>query len=295
MTQAVYRIIFSLVLLALGVLNLYFYVLVITREDGAELRVLPSYVSPGFQLATLIGGLGLIVVSVFMLLTQRVHAGCSHDHGEHEHADEEHDHGDMNPIVALLILGIPIIFSVYHTEHRYTEVELSRRSEQDVNPEMFESSQFQIPEFTLETLDEYKTKNANGAYQMGVMELFLTAGDPTVSKVLDGVKVEIEGAVRSQPGEEENPAVKRIYRMMMQCCAADMQAIPIKLNLSEELSESFDYPEHTWITLEATVGYQVDKHGSNQTVLEVNSIEKASPPDTEILLSGQNSVMQDKL
>lgn len=293
MTQRVYRVIFALVLLSLGVLNLTFYLMVAPRGDGPELRVLPNYVSPGFQLATLIGGLGLVVIGLFLILTNRAAAGCGHDHG-HD-GEEEHDHGDMHPLVALVILGIPIIFSVYYSEHRYTEVELSRRSEQDVNPEMFESSQFQMPAFTLETLEEYKSKNANGAYRMGVMELFLTAGDPKVSKVLDGIKVEIEGAIRSQPGEEENPAVKRIYRMMMQCCAADMQAIPMKLKLPEKLSESFDYPEHTWVKLEGTVSYEVDKYGANQAILEVETIERATPPDTEILLSGQRSVIQDKL
>jgi len=296
MTARYTRLLFSVVLLAIGSLNLVFYTMVETKTSGEAILVLPKYVSPGFQLATLVGGLGLLVVGAFLILTNGAQSGCGHDHHADDHAHgEEHDHGEMNPIVALLILSIPVVFSVYYTEHKFTESELSRRSEADVNPEMFEGNRFKLPPFSLETLDKYKKKNSNGAYQMGVMELFLTGGDPEVSQVLDGLKVEVEGAVRSLPGDEGNASVKRMYRMMMQCCAADMQAIPVKLYLPDEVVGEFNYKEHAWLKVEANLGYEVDRHGNKQAVLKVLTMEETAPPDTEILLSGKNSVMQDKL
>ncbi|MDB9741272.1 hypothetical protein OAB00_00305, partial [Akkermansiaceae bacterium] len=186
-------------------------------------------------------------------------------------------------------------FSLMATEHGFTEAELSRRSELDMNPESFQ--QFDLPPFTLESLDEYKQKNANGAYKMELLEVFLSAGDPEVSKVLEGIKIEVEGALRSQPGEEDNLKVKRLYRMIMQCCAADMQAIPMKLILSDESAASLEsVNEHDWIVIEATIGYETDQHGIKQAFLNVTSSEKGSPPASEVFLTGRgSSLMQNKL
>ena len=304
MKQKINNAVFATILLLIGLVLLWFYVRTEVKPSGKEINVLKQYLTPGFQLATLIGGLGMCVVGSFLLLTLNRHSACGHDHGEDESCDAGHEHGDMHPVMAIVIILLPLTFAIVKTEHGYSEKELSRRSEADLNPEAFAAAQQIYPEFTLETLDKYKSKNANGAYQMEVMEIFLTAGDPTVSKVIDGLAVEIEGAVRSQPGDEKNPKVKRMYRMSITCCAADMQAIPLKLVLSDELAASYDLKEHTWVTLEGTVTYETDKQGIKKAVVNVTKMVESAPPDTEILQSGGNQkprqfrsspVMQDRL
>lgn len=276
----------------MGGICLYYYLKQEVDENGVRDFVLTSYVSPGFHLATLLGGLGMVVVGLFLFFTLSRNAGCGHDHDDD--CEGEHEHQEMNPIFALLILCLPIGFSLFATQHSFTEVELARRSELDMNPESFQ--QFDLPPFTLESLDEYKEKNANGAYQMQLMELFLSAGDPTVAKVLKGVGVEVEGALRSQPGAEGDVTIKRLYRMVMQCCAADMQAVPVKMILSDEaVSSASAIKEHSWVKVEADLSYEVNNHGINQVVLKVSSIQQTAPPDTEIFLMGSGSVMRDRL
>lgn len=294
MSSRVTNLILSILLFSLGLVCVIYYLKQDVTADGRNYFVLPKYVSPGFHLATLIGGLGMIVVSLFLILTSKKKSGCGHDHEVGAECEEDHEHGDMNPMVALCIICLPIGFSLSVTEHGFTEVELARRSELDLNPESFQ--QLDLPPFTLETLDDYKAKNANGAYEMQLMELFLTAGDPDVSKVLDGIKVQVEGAIRSQPGEEENLSVKRLYRMAMQCCAADMQAIPLKVYLDDTVAAASQVADHTWVKVEATLGFEVDKHGIKQAVLKVHLLEQATPPDTEVFQVGRRgSVLQDKL
>lgn len=280
------RVLNALLVLLIGILCLWFFLKREENAAGTYYFVLTRYVSPGFHLATLIGGLGMVVVGLFLLLTRHKDVACGHDH--------DHDHSELNPILSLCVIFIPITLSLFATQHGFTEDELARRSDLDLNPESFQ--QFELPPFTLETLEEYKEKNTNGAYIMEVMELFLTAGDPTVSKVIDGVKIEVEGAIRTQPGFENDPAVKRLYRMVMQCCAADMQAIPLKIILAEPIqSKAKELSEHSWIKLEAHLKFEVNKHGIKQAVLHAHSLEAGTPPDSEIMLLGRGSVFQDKM
>lgn len=279
-------------LLLMGAVCLYYYLKQEVDANGVRDFILTHYVSPGFHLATLLGGLGMVVVALFLFFTSSRDAGCGHDHDED--CEGEHEHQEMNPLFSLLILCLPIGFSLFATQHAFTESELARRSELDMNPESFQ--QFDLPPFTLESLDEYKEKNVSGAYKMQLMELFLSAGDPTVSKVLEGVKVEVEGALRSQPGAEEQANVKRLYRMVMQCCAADMQAVPVKMMLLDgAVDHAATIKEHTWVKVEADLSYEVNQHGIKQVVLKVSSIQQATPPDTEVFLMGGGSVMRDRL
>jgi len=251
--------------------------------SGNEVAVISRYLSKGFQIAPLIGGLGMMVISVFIILTNGKEVGCGHDH---EDGDEHHDHGELSPMVALLIVCLPVGISVANTKHELSLEGKAKLSDVDLNPQNFQEGGFDIPPYTLETLDSYKTKNANGAYLMEVREMFAMAGDPTVSKVLEGIDVEVEGAVRNMPSDPNNPKVKRMYRMFMTCCAADMQAIPIKLELTDELAEDFSYGEHTWLRVEGKVAYEIDKQGIKKTVVKVGVIEAIEPPDNEILQVG---------
>ena len=53
-------------------------------KSGNEIAVISRYLSEGFRIAPLIGGLGMLVVSVFVLLTNGKNVGCGHDH-DHDH------------------------------------------------------------------------------------------------------------------------------------------------------------------------------------------------------------------
>ena len=288
------RVVFACLIFLLGLVMVVFYSKTILAPSGNEIAVIQRYLSKGFQIAPLIGGLGMMVVGVFVILTNGKQVGCGHDHGDGEEHDHDHDHGELSPLVALLIVCVPVGISVANTKHDYSLEGKTRLSELDLNPQNFQQGAFDIPPYTLETLDSYKTKNVNGAYIMEVRELFAMAGDPTVSKVLDGIDIEVEGAVRNAPDDPDNPSVKRMYRMFMTCCAADMQAIPIKLELNDILAKDFTYAEHSWLKVEGKISYETDQQGIKKTVVKVERIEQTVPPDNEYLQIGGSNVIQEE-
>ncbi|MFC5051786.1 hypothetical protein ACFPK9_14375 [Rubritalea spongiae] len=281
------------VLLSLAVLCLHYYFKVELRLDGTEYSIIQNYLSPSFQTATFIGGGLLLILGIFLLLTQKIPASCGHDHSSEDSCDDTHQHGDIHPIVAVLILGIPILFSITHTQHQFSERELTRRTEVDINPETFQNTADVPPSFSRATLDQYLQKNENGAYRLGMFELFTTANDPEVSRAIDGVTVEVEAAVRSMPGDESNPKLKRAYRLMMQCCAADMQAIPMTMKLTDAMAANFTFPEHTWLKIEAQLNYERDSKGQQQAVLTAHNMVPSERPDDEILLSDYNPSIEE--
>ena len=272
-----------------------FYGMTMTKPGtGNEVAVMAKYLASKFMLGPLIGGLGMMVIGLFVLFTAGKKVGCGHDHShDHDH-DHDHEHGDLNPIVALLVVCLPLGVAVGSTKHELSSAGKSKLSENELDAKSVMQSGLELPKFTRETLDKYKEKNANGAYKMQVMELFLTAGDPEVSKVLEGLPVEVEGAVRTQPDDRENPKVKRMYRLSMTCCAADMQAIPIKLVLNDDVAEAYDFEEHTWVIAEGKVTYETDDKGIKKTIIQVEKLEQGIPPDHEILQGGGSNVIQNK-
>lgn len=285
MNATITRVTFSVMLILIGSICLVYY---------AKAHIV-KYVSPSFYLSTLVGGLGMVIVGVFLILTIKRHAGCAHDHSDDEDHDHDHDHSDMNSLVALLIIAIPLGFSLINTKHKYSEVAMDKKSSVEVDPNAFGYLNKDDLKFTREMLDEMKEKNANGAYLLEILEIFYSAGDPAAMEVMTDIKVETEGAVRRQPGDEENSKVKRMYRMFMTCCATDMQPMPVKLILPDEIAEKYNYAEHSWMKIEGTLGYESSKSGFKIPVIKVEKLNASSPPPNEILSNGGNSIMQHKM
>jgi len=289
------RLIFAILLGLIGLVFVVFYSKTMKGASGNEIAVIEFYLAKDFTIAALIGGLGMIVVSVFIILTNHKNLGCGHDHGDEDHDHADHEHSELSPMVALLVICLPVGIAVANTQHKPSLELKDKLSSSEMTAETFQESGFEIPPYTIETLDSYKSKNEKGAYIMGVREMFAVAGDPEVSEVLEGIEIEVEGSVRSVPSDPKNPKIKRMYRMFMTCCAADMQAIPLRLELSEELTESFSYDEHSWLKVHGSVTFSTDKEGIKRTVIKVHTAEATTAPDNEILQFGRSSVIQDKL
>jgi uncharacterized repeat protein (TIGR03943 family) len=276
-------------------LSLYFYFLKEVRDDGSSISVIGNYLSPGFQMATLIGGVAFVVMGVFLMATSRMSVTCGHDHShDDDSCESHHHHGQLPTVISVLVIAIPVVFSAWNTKHRFSERELTRRTEVEVNPEALQKATYVPPTFSKASLDQYLQTNANGAYKLGMMEIFSTSNDPSVSEALEGERVEVSAAVRSMPGRETDRSVKRAYRLMMQCCAADMQAITMKMQLSSELADEYHYPEHTWLKMEAVLSYESDASGVTKAVLTVDRVEEVQRPDDEILLSDYKPTIEQQ-
>lgn len=261
------RILFSLALLIWSGVILYFY------TSGRIIK----YLAPDFRLIALCGGLGLAVLGLFNLLTAGQKADCGHDHGD----DDPHDHeaGDMHPLTAFALMVIPVVLSFTWTKDKYSEATISRKTMTvDEVKSPFMASM--IGPISREDMEKSHRKTPDGYYEMSLMELFFSSGDPELQKALGGMKVQTEGRWAEEKIDNTSGTRKRLYRMFVTCCAADSRAIPIVLEFGKEPPE---FPDSGWVRVSGTITFPKGKAGV-QPVLEVEQAIAAEEPYEESFL-----------
>jgi len=269
------HVIFCLSVMLWGAVLLYFY-------QHEKLQV---YIAAKFHIYVLIGGLAALVIGLFNLATMHVKTDCGHDHGDGEedgccgHDDDAeggHSHdSDLNPFAALVLIALPLFFSISATQHKLSDEYAESISGADVDAQTFNF--IDIPPFTLETLEQSRDKAADGAFQLNLLELFYTAGDTEQMAVFDGLSVETEAKLRNEPNRNDNGKRMRLYRLFMTCCAADTKAIPLSIEFDGELP---DISHHAWVRVGGTMGYE-EVDGVTYPVLKVNRIEEIPVPEGE--------------
>jgi len=263
------RVIFSIALIIWGAVLVYFY---------ASGRI-TKYLAPDFRPFTLAGGLGLLVVGAFNLLTATQQASCGHDHGP----DDVHDHEsmDVHPWAAFLILLIPLGVGVAWTKDAFSLGSLTRKglleSPAETSSLLLGSS---MPKLTKEIIEKQHPKNAEGYHAFGLMELFFSSGDPEMRELVEGMMVETEGRIVKDPDGPANQ--RRLYRLFITCCAADSRAIPIIVRFKGEVPQ---VEENAWMKLTGTMRYPDEGEGF-VPVLEVDHAAEATPPPEESFMRG---------
>jgi uncharacterized repeat protein (TIGR03943 family) len=264
------RILFSLAVLIWSATLLYFH---------ASGRI-NKYLAPDFRPIAFAGGLGLAVLGLFNLLTAGQSAACGHDHGD---ADAAHDHetSDMHPVTALLLMILPVAFSVAWTKDEYSAAALSRKglydSPADMNTSFLAAA---MPPITREEIEKSHRKTPDGFFEFNLMELFFATGDRELQSVIDGLKVETEGRWIEEIQRNPNGTRKRLFRLFITCCAADSRAIPIILEFGKTPPE---FPENGWVKVAGTMRFPLED-GVLQPVLEVERALAAEPPYEESFL-----------
>lgn len=265
MNPKLQRVIFSVALIVWGAVMVYFY---------ASGRI-TKYLAPDFRMLTLAGGLGLLVVGAFNLLTATQEASCGHDHGP----DDSHDHEslDVHPLAAVLILLVPLGLGVSWTKDMYSQASLSRKGLFDSPADsgsLFLNSV--MPQLTKEIIEKQHPKNEAGYHAFGLMELFFSSGDPEMSALVEGMLVETEGRIVEDP--EGGPRQRRLYRLFITCCAADSRAIPIIVRFKEGAVPTVE--ENSWMKISGTMRYPDEGEGPIP-VLEADHAAEAPPPPEE--------------
>lgn len=268
MNPVVRRVLFSLAVLMWAGALLYFY------SSGR----IAKYLAPDFRLIALAGGIGLLVLGLFNLLTANQETDCGHDHADPSH---DHESGDMHPVTALLLMVVPLGLSVAWTKDEYSLGALERKGLYDspsASPPAFMSGL--LPPLTREEIARTHRQTEDGYYVFNLMELHFAAGDREMQDALDGPKVETEGRWVEERVRNPNGTRKRLYRLFMTCCAADSRAIPIALEYGATPPE---FPEQGWIRVAGTMRYLVEE-GMLQPVLFVDRTLAAEPPFEESFL-----------
>lgn len=269
MNPKLQRVIFSIALMVWGAVLVYFY---------ASGRI-NNYLAPDFRPLTLAGGLGLLVVGAFNLLTATQEASCGHDHGPGDAHD--HESMDIHPLAAFLILLVPLGIGVAWTKDTFSLGALSRKGVHDSPAET--SSLLlgaSMPKLTKEIIEKQHPKNQDGYHTFGLMELFFSSGDQEMRELVEGMQVETEGRLVKDPEGGANQ--RRLYRLFITCCAADSRAIPIIVRFKGEVPT---VEENAWMKLSGTMRYPDEGEGY-VPVLEVVHAAEAPPPPEESFMRG---------
>lgn len=268
------RILLSLAVLTWGVVLLYFH---------ASGRIV-KYLAPDFRMIAMVGGLGLMVLALFNLLTAGQQAGCGHDHEEGGHC-HDHESSDTPPLLAAALMILPVLFSTAWTKDEYSAAALSRKglydSPQSMNTSFLAAA---MPPITREEIEKGHRKTADGFYEFNLMELFFATGDREMQSAMDGLKIETEGRLIEERARNAKGSRKRLYRLLMSCCAADSRAIPIVLEYGNNPLPTM--PENQWVKVAGTLNFPLEE-GLLQPVLTVERTVEAEPPFEESFLRNQ--------
>lgn len=238
-----------------------------------------KYLAPDFRTIALAGGLGLIVVGLFNLLTCRTRASCGHDHGP----EDSHDHEslDLHPAAAFAIMILPLGLCTAWTKDGFSIGALTRKGLNDTPAEagsLFLSSV--LPPLTREIIEAQHPANSDGYRTFPLMELFFSSADPEMRELVGGMPVVTEGRLIPDP---ENPDGQfRLYRLFITCCAADSRPVPIIARFPGGAPE---VEPNSWIRLSGTIGYP-DEGKGHVPVLTVDFAEVTDPPMEESFMRG---------
>lgn len=132
--------------------------------------------------------------------------------------------------------------------------------------------------FTMKDLEAQIAKSPEGNFMLEVPEIYYTAGDKEVQSVLNGQPVETIAQVLPEKVNNPNGTRVRIFKMLIQCCAADARPYSIPVEFGKEPPKMKDM---TWVKV---VGKITFKQENNQTVplLEATSMTESAAPDSKM-------------
>jgi len=133
--------------------------------------------------------------------------------------------------------------------------------------------------FTLEDLKAQVPMSKEGNFLLDVPEIYYTGGDLEVQKVLTGQMVETTAQVLPEKVNNPEGHRLRIFRMLVQCCAADARPFSVPIDFGKKAPE---YKDMTWIKVTGKVSY---KKEGDQTVplIEVSKVEETTAPDNAMI------------
>lgn len=133
--------------------------------------------------------------------------------------------------------------------------------------------------FTLADLKQQVPQSPEGNFMLEVPELYYTAGDKEVQSVLNGQPVETIAQVLPEKVNNEKGTRLRIFRLLVQCCAADARPYSIPVEFGKTAPQ---VKEMSWVKI---VGKMTFKEEGGQTVpvLEATSLTEAAEPADKMI------------
>lgn len=133
--------------------------------------------------------------------------------------------------------------------------------------------------FSLEDLKAQVPQNKEGHFLLEVPEIYYTGGDLEVQRVLTGQMIETTAQVLPEKVNNADGHRMRIFRMLVQCCAADARPFSVPIDFGKKAP---GFKDMTWVKVTGKVSY---KKEGDQTVplIEVSKVEETTAPDNAMI------------
>jgi len=234
------------------------------------------------------------------------------DHHHHEHSDQSrwhsHEHDDASAsslAFALAVLLIPLLtaakfsgekFSKEYTqkwveiEHQMQRIRQQQAAEGQKAAAAATANPYTNPggtapegqkadpawgEFTIEDLKKMVPQTSAGDFLLDVPQIYYTAGDQELMKVMEGISVDTTAQVIEDTIENSPAKRLRAYRLMIDCCAADARPLSIPIDFAESLPE---YKEMGWYKLVGRLHFHKSEDSEYTPILQIKSFQPTPEP-----------------
>ena len=128
--------------------------------------------------------------------------------------------------------------------------------------------------FTLEDLKKQVPQSKEGNFILEVPEIYYTAGDMEVQKVITGQSVETIAQVLPEKVNNAEGHRLRVFRMLVQCCAADARPYSVPVDFGKKAPE---FKDMTWVKVTGKMAYK-QEGGQTVPIIEATKVEETTAP-----------------
>lgn len=150
-------------------------------------------------------------------------------------------------------------------------------SEKDIPKPSQESKSY--GSFTLEDLKAQVPQSKEGNFILEVPELYYTGGDIEVQKVLTGQMVETVAQILPEKVNNADGHRLRVFRMLVQCCAADARPYSVPVDFGKKAPE---FKDMTWVKVVGKMSYKKEGEQTVPIIEATNVIETTAPDNAMI-------------
>ncbi len=162
-------------------------------------------------------------------------------------------------------------------ERASTQGRSGRSQTTDPGKEGEEMTTSDIGAFSLADLEAQVDRDAEGYFELEVPELYYTAGDLEVRRVLEGQPVVT--IAQAMPEKFNNPdgTRVRIFRIFIECCAADARPLAIPVEFGKTPPE---FQEMGWVKVKGHMAYRLEDGSTVPILLAEEMLETEEPEQT---------------
>jgi uncharacterized membrane protein YcgQ (UPF0703/DUF1980 family) len=130
-------------------------------------------------------------------------------------------------------------------------------------------------EFTMADLERMVPKNEAGNFLLDVPQIFYTAGDEELMKVMEGIPIETTAQVMEETLNNPKGTRLKLFRLFVECCAADARPLSVPIDFGKTPPK---YESMGWVKIIGKLHYSHETDGAILPVIQVQTMEATAEP-----------------